>query len=469
MSFLSNLYPGHLVAELFVVVAVGVTLLSATAWIVSLFLPRHPAIRHWVLLSALMASLACPLLATAFAVSGRSFIVIPWFAAVESLSAAPGTGGEGKPSDLLLRPTSPEIVVPAVARDPEVATASTDNVEIAQFMSTAKRDVTNATHSFRTTLVLVFWLWLCGIVVSIAWLARGALHLYLLHRSLVPVSGAELGTVLDDAKRLLSARTSPTVMVSQLARSPMATGLFRPVIVLPTGLTSAINRDQLRDVVLHEFAHIERLDCVVVLLQAVAKTAFWPILFVHLLNRQLARAREDICDNYVLSYRDSVNYGETLLQLAQLACGVKIPAGTVGILHWRGKLEERIVGLIHQGRSKLTRPPIFHAVSVLVLFLSAGALLSGTTIWEGEAGSRSLLRPRQLSVNRRPGMSSGVKSLKRTVVRQSQARPSCCATWAMAVCVAQPRMTWADFTLRTFPRVSFTFGHSRNLSRPPGR
>jgi predicted ATPase len=38
---------------------------------------------------------------------------------------------------------------------------------------------------------------------------------------------------------------------------------------------------------------------------------------VHLLNRELTKAREEICDNHVLLHREATSYGETLLRLAQ--------------------------------------------------------------------------------------------------------------------------------------------------------
>ena len=131
---------------------------------------------------------------------------------------------------------------------------------------------------------------------------------------------------------------------------------------------------------MHEIAHVERRDNLVVLLQAIAKAAFWPIPFMHLLNRELESAREEICDNHVLACRDAVSYGETLLRVAHLVCETTMPVGTVGILHWRGKLEDRIFGLIHKGRNKMTRMHPLMALGVLALFLSASAILCGTTI-----------------------------------------------------------------------------------------
>ena len=57
MSALANWYPGHWVLDFCVIAATTVILVTATGWMVSLFLKRHPAIRHGVLLSALVAAL----------------------------------------------------------------------------------------------------------------------------------------------------------------------------------------------------------------------------------------------------------------------------------------------------------------------------------------------------------------------------------------------------------------------------
>src|SRR5687767_13978934 len=113
MSAVANLYPGHLVVNFIVSEAATVSLVSAAAWIVSLLLERHPAIRHWVLLSALVASLASPLLAAAFVASETSFIALPLLAAVESPISAPGVRGNQTPSADLLPLIPPEDSLPA--------------------------------------------------------------------------------------------------------------------------------------------------------------------------------------------------------------------------------------------------------------------------------------------------------------------------------------------------------------------
>src|SRR5436309_7004868 len=97
MSALANWYPGHRGLDFCVIVVATVAVISATAWGVSWSLKGRPAVRHSILLSALAASLASPLLALGFVASGRSFINVPLLIA-EDTAASPGSPDEVSPS-----------------------------------------------------------------------------------------------------------------------------------------------------------------------------------------------------------------------------------------------------------------------------------------------------------------------------------------------------------------------------------
>ncbi len=390
MSALANWYPGHSVLNFCVTVAVTVMLVTATAWMLSLFLNRQPAIRHWVLLSALAASLASPFLALGFIASGRSFINVPLLIAEGTAPELPdeldpsrnlqAEHGHARLLDEPAQSVAPETFLPTHRTGPARAESVRDHVVAAGPNFPTVNPTTEPSDPFRSAVVGILLMWLCGTLVVILGLFRGVLFLRRLRQSAGPITDAELDKALDEARRLGCERCLPAIGVSSLARSPMVAGLFRPIIVIPRSLLGAISGHQLRDILTHEIAHVERRDNLVVLLQAIARAAFWPIPFLHLLNRELERAREEICDNHVLACRDAVSYGETLLRVAHLACETEMPVGTVGILHWRGKLEERIFGLIHKGRSKMTRMDPLIALGVLALFLSTTAILCGTTI-----------------------------------------------------------------------------------------
>ncbi len=77
MSLLIDWHVADRVFDFSLIVALGVTLLSGAAWTVSWLLRRKPAIRHLVLLSALICCLAIPVLAAVCIASGLTLISIP--------------------------------------------------------------------------------------------------------------------------------------------------------------------------------------------------------------------------------------------------------------------------------------------------------------------------------------------------------------------------------------------------------
>jgi galactose mutarotase-like enzyme len=72
------------------------------------------------------------------------------------------------------------------------------------------------------------------------------------------------------------------------------------MVVLPQALAATLTAPELRDVLIHECAHVLRRDTLVGVLPRLAAALYWPHPLVHHMNSQLARAREEVCDNFVL-------------------------------------------------------------------------------------------------------------------------------------------------------------------------
>src|SRR4029077_18942899 len=134
-------------------------------------------------------------------------------------------------------------------------------------------------------------------------------------------------------------RQVPLLLVSSRTVAPLAAGFGRPAVILPERLLGAFSDKELRDVLVHEVAHLQRGDQRIVLLQELAGALYWPIVSVHGLNRELQRAREELCDNVVLARRDAISYGETLLHVAELLLKARPMGAAVGILGGEGELE----------------------------------------------------------------------------------------------------------------------------------
>jgi hypothetical protein len=101
-------------------------------------------------------------------------------------------------------------------------------------------------------------------------------------------------------------------------------------------------------------AHIFRHDHWLGILQRLAAAAFWPHPLVHLVNRQLCRAREEICDNHVLRCEDAPGYARVLLLLSSQPKGTAAPSTASGLARPGWRLEERVAGLLDERRNTMT-------------------------------------------------------------------------------------------------------------------
>ena len=145
-------------------------------------------------------------------------------------------------------------------------------------------------------------------------------RLSLLLRTARPNTDVEFAAAFQQTCTALGVRPGrmSVLVFSADVSGPIAAGVRSAKVVLPESLARQIDSAQLKEILIHEVAHIVRGDQLVVLLQNIVGAVFWIHPFVRMLNRQLAKAREEVCDNYVLSVTDAPSYSRTLLTLAQL-------------------------------------------------------------------------------------------------------------------------------------------------------
>ena len=134
----------------------------------------------------------------------------------------------------------------------------------------------------------------------------------------------------------------------------------------------------MRDILVHEIAHLNHGDQRIVLLQEFTAALYWPIVPIHAVNRELQRARRKFATTSVLASRDPIDYGKTLLHVAELLVQARPMCAAVGILGGRGELERRIAGLIDPRRNLKTRVGRKAAWAVMFIFITASLIVSAT-------------------------------------------------------------------------------------------
>jgi beta-lactamase regulating signal transducer with metallopeptidase domain len=196
----------------------------------------------------------------------------------------------------------------------------------------------------------------------------------------------------QDVRLTLGLRELPRIHVSKLAPLPFVLGVWKPIVVLPSDMAASASNERLRDVLIHECAHIVRKDSWVHLLQRISAVVFWFHPAVVWLNVQIGRAREELCDNFVLLTGDAAEYAETLLDLSE-SCGGKrlgpsaLGLAPLGLFSTRWTLEQRVGGLLDPSRDKTTRAWRGTLVLLTVLFASLSLLVGGVGLIAREAAA----------------------------------------------------------------------------------
>ena len=201
-------------------------------------------------------------------------------------------------------------------------------------------------------------IWVSGIgclAMRLAWRAR---QLSLLLRTTQPLDNPEIMHIVHDICRGMGLRKIPELRIWESPGAnlaPVTVGAFRPQIVLSPALFGSLPEDRLRDALVHECAHVLRHDVLVAMIQRITVIGFWPHPLVWLLDRGLSRAREEVCDNYVLRDSDGASYAETLLDVCQRLEPSALNGAQLGLFERPWRLEQRIAGLLDGNRVLLTR------------------------------------------------------------------------------------------------------------------
>jgi beta-lactamase regulating signal transducer with metallopeptidase domain len=250
--------------------------------------------------------------------------------------------------------------------------------------------------------MLPYMVWLIGAVVVASRIWRSRRMLKCLSRADSFVMSPSLREMERDILLALGLQQLPRIRVSEMAPIPLVLGVWKPVIVLPREIAESASDERLRDILIHECAHIVRRDPWIHLLQQMAACLFWMHPGLHWLNRQISRVREELCDNCVLQQGDSIAYAQTLLDVAQLCGRPRYALSTLGLFTPQWTLERRIQDLLDLRRPTTTRTRWGAKVAVLGMFGMVG-LAAGMTVGGAAAVTDKQFEPVLLRTFRNSG------------------------------------------------------------------
>lgn len=157
-------------------------------------------------------------------------------------------------------------------------------------------------------------------------------------------------------------------------QAPAVIGWFRPIIYLPATALTGLSEEQLRLVIAHELAHIQRFDSFVNLFQVCVETLLFYHPAVWWLNRRIRAEREHCCDEIAVALcGNAVEYARALTLMEEWRSAPELAMAAN-----RGPLTQRIRHLLglNSGRREGVRK---FGLGGSVLFL-ATALIAGDAL-----------------------------------------------------------------------------------------
>ncbi|MCA9015000.1 MAG: hypothetical protein KDA77_06665, partial [Planctomycetaceae bacterium] len=248
----------------------------------------------------------------------------------------------------------------------------------------------------------VSFTWITGIGFLLFRLFRANRQITRLCQNSQPAD-AEIQTLCRETSATLGLNP-PEVKLSPSVHSPCLIGIWKPVIILPEQKT--LTQPVLRDVFLHELAHLARRDCLFHLLARLTTAVLFFQPLVWRLTRRLELIADDLCDDYVIQYGSGrKSYANTLVDFAEQlpAPQLAMEAG-LAMVSLRSSLSRRIMRIMDTSRSLTLRLSAKWVVLITLLGISAttsAALMvntRSTSVVKNETGNEATQPPPVRSV-----------------------------------------------------------------------
>lgn len=359
MMILDYLYPGDRTALFVANILIQVSFFCGLALVLSRRLRNTSAIHYWILCSALVLSLLCPV--SLFCIQIRDLNFLSIHAANKPLTAVMSSQDKDR--------STREVPQPALTREhqpmrgqlpPSQPTANfnpSDNAPDANAIQASPIFPDTSPNSslswLQRTISALIFIWVAGSVVLTIRFLRGYRLLHGIRRSAVPITAGRELVQLESACRSLAVGRIPQLLVSNKVSSPFVSGFWRPAIIWPHVVPEQTTTKQLKHILLHEVAHVARRDHVMLPLQHLFSCLFWFHPLATMLDRRISQTREKVCDMRVLQFDDAISYSKTLFHMANsdrrgdwIACGFGFQTS-----HW--KLQDRIGDVLAHSSARI--------------------------------------------------------------------------------------------------------------------
>lgn len=230
--------------------------------------------------------------------------------------------------------------------------------------------------------------WLTGAGLMLVRAARQVAGAGSIQRESRPLVEGPVFDAFQEAVRLVGLQRRIRLAVTEQLTSPAVVGVLVPTLMVPLSLMTTLTPVQIRYVLLHELAHIQRADYLVNLGQLLVESLLFFNPAMWWISRQVRLEREACCDALAIALSGTPEgYALTLVEVAERQSqGVEMAAMAFGDARQRSSLSDRVRRLLVPGYSPELRLSwkgmilTGGACAAAVLFLEFGTRLTVATI-----------------------------------------------------------------------------------------
>ncbi len=225
---------------------------------------------------------------------------------------------------------------------------------------------------FTQHMPLIVMVWGLGLVFFMLKMMGGLLYVQQLKTRMATPLSAEWQEHFAKLSTELGIRRPVQLLESALAKTPMALGWLKPVVLLPIGAVNHLTPVQVEAILAHELAHVLRQDYLLNLLQSLVEILFYFNPAVWWISAHVRTERENCCDDIAVRLcGNSLAYAKALVSLQALQMAA--PAFAMSFSKNKNQLLQRIQRILQPSQNKSN---LMEKLSATLLLTVAVVLLS---------------------------------------------------------------------------------------------
>jgi beta-lactamase regulating signal transducer with metallopeptidase domain len=220
----------------------------------------------------------------------------------------------------------------------------------------------------------LFSIWITGVITLVACFVWGMVRLSLLRREAAPLHSRDWQALARKLAHKMGIARPPALLRSPRALTPMTWGLRRPIVLLPTDCDTWTYEQRL-EVLLHEFAHIKRRDCITQLSAQLVCILHWFNPLPWIAARQMRTERERACDDHVImaGVKPST-YASHLLSIACRLRGEEHALRAGLAMARRSRIFDRLDAVLGSRRRRVAPGRLATALAAALIFAALSPL-----------------------------------------------------------------------------------------------